>query len=68
MKTFKKYIDEMGAGAAGGGAGPTNTAGSGQVAGIGVGSQGEPGVDLRKHKKKVADPRMSMGIGKRKDF
>jgi hypothetical protein len=66
MKTFKQYIDEMGAGAAGG-AGPTNTAGGGAVAGIGVGPQGEPGVDLRK-KKKVADPRMPMGMGKRKDF
>jgi len=68
MKKFKQYIDEMGAGAAGGGAGPTNTAGGGQVAGIGVGPQGEPGVYLRKYKKKVADPRMPMGIGKRKDF
>jgi hypothetical protein len=69
MKTFKQYLDEMGAGAAGGGgAGPTVTAGSGAVAGIGVGPQGEPGVDLRKHKKKVADPRMPMGMGKRKDF
>lgn len=49
-------------------AGPTVTAGSGAVAGIGVGKQGEPGVDLRNHKKKVADPRLPMGIGKRKDF
>jgi hypothetical protein len=49
-------------------AGPTVTAGSGAIAGIGVGKQGEPGVDLRKHKKKVADPRLPMGIGKRKDF
>jgi hypothetical protein len=58
--------DGMGAGAVA--AGPTNTAGAGQVAGIGVGKQGEPGVDLRKRKKKIADPRMPMGIGKRKDF
>jgi hypothetical protein len=60
-------LNEMGAGAAGGG-GPTNTAGGGAVAGIGVGKQGEPGVDLRKHKKKHADPRLPMGMGKRKDF
>jgi hypothetical protein len=57
--------DGMGGGAVA--AGPTNTAGGGQVAGIGVGPKGEPGVDLRK-KKKHADPRLPMGIGKRKDF
>jgi len=69
MKSFKRYIDEMGAGAAGGGsAGPTNVVGGGAIAGAGVGPQGEPGVDLRKRKKKVADPRMPMGMGKRKDF
>lgn len=66
MKTFKQFMFEMGAGAVGA-AGPTNTTGGGQVAGMGVGPQGEPGVDLRKRKKKVHDPRM-MGIGKRKDF
>jgi hypothetical protein len=49
-------------------AGPTNTAGGGQIAGIGIGPKGEPGVDLRKHKKKLADVRMPMGMGKRKDF
>lgn len=31
---------------------PTMSAGSGQIAGIGVGAQGEPGVDLAAHKKK----------------
>jgi hypothetical protein len=45
----KKKIDEMGAGAVGGG-GPTNTAGGGQVAGIGIGPQGEPGVNPKKRK------------------
>jgi hypothetical protein len=65
MISFKKYLEEDGGAVA---AGPTVTAGSGAVAGIGVGKQGEPGVDLRKHKKKVADPRLPMGIGKRKDF
>ena len=45
-------------------AGPTNTAGSGKVAGIGVGKDGEPGVDLRKKRK--PDPRLPMGMGRRK--
>ena len=52
----------MGAGAVA--AGPTNTAGSGKVAGIGVGKDGEPGVDLRKKRK--PDPRLPMGMGRRK--
>ena len=69
MKSFKQYIDEMGAGGAGGGgavaSGPTNVVGSGAIAGTG-GKGGEPGVELRK-KRKRHDPRM-MGIGKRKDF
>ena len=56
--------DGMGAGAVS--AGPTNVVGAGAIAGTG-GKGGEPGVDLRK-KKKVADPRMPMGMGKRKDF
>jgi len=77
MKSFKEYIQEMGGGGGGGAAGgavaagPTNTTSGGQVAGMGQppGSKsGEPGVDLRKRKKKVADPRLPMGIGKRKDF
>jgi hypothetical protein len=68
-------LNEMGGGAGGGSggsgaasAGPTNTAGGGNIAGIGVGKQGEPGVDLRKRKKQHADPRLPMGMGKRKDF
>jgi hypothetical protein len=52
MKTFKQYIDEMGAGAAGGG-GPTNVVGG--VAGMGAqgasSNQSEPGVHPRKRKK-----------------
>ena len=63
IKSFKTFLDEMSAG----GAGPTNTAGGGQVAGIGVGPQGEPGVDLRKNRKKrTADPRLPMGMSRRK--
>jgi hypothetical protein len=65
MKTFKQYLNEMGAGAVGS-AGPTNVVGSGAIAGTG-GKGGEPGVDLRK-KKRHADPRLPMGMGKRKDF
>ena len=60
MKSFKKYIDEMGVG--GGAAGPTNTAGSGAVAGIGVGKDGEPGIS---RKKKKPSP-ILMSMGKRK--
>jgi len=54
MKTFKDFITEMGVGAIGGGsAGPTNTSGSGNIAGIGQppGSHfGEPGVQMKKKK------------------
>jgi len=51
MKTFKEFIQEdgMGAGAVGS-AGPTNTVGSGAIAGSG-GKGGEPGVDMKKRKK-----------------
>lgn len=51
MKTFKDYLKEMGAGAVGGGAGPTNVAGGGNVASLGVGPQGEPGVHMKKKRK-----------------
>lgn len=71
MKSFKEFINEDGMGAGAVSAGPTNTTGGGQVAGMGQppGSKsGEPGVDLRKRKSKVSDPRIPMGIGKRKDF
>ncbi len=51
MKSFKNYLNEMGAGAAGGGsAGPTNVVSGGAIAGTG-GKGGEPGVDMRKRKK-----------------
>jgi hypothetical protein len=45
-------IEEDGAAAMGGGA-PTNNVGSGAVAGLGVGPQGEPGVDKRKKKNPI---------------
>lgn len=69
VKNKKILEDGMGGGAVS--AGPTNVVGSGAIAGAGQppGSKsGEPGVDLRKRKKKVHDPRLPMGIGKRKDF
>ena len=52
--TCKKLnkVEEDGAAAMGGGA-PTNNVGSGAVAGLGVGPQGEPGVDKRKKKSPV---------------
>jgi hypothetical protein len=49
MKTFKKFLEEMGAGAVGS-AGPANNVGSGAIAGSG-GKGGEPGVYLRKRRK-----------------
>ena len=68
MKTFKEYIsEEGGGGGAAAVAGPTNVTGSGAVAGMGQppGSKsGEPGVDLRKRKKR-SDPRLPMGMGRR---
>jgi len=67
MKSFKQFINEDGMGAGAVAGGPTNVVGGGAIAGSG-GKGGEPGVDLRKRKKKVSDPRMPMGIGKRKDF
>ncbi len=33
------------------GGSPANTVGGGQIAGLGVGKQGEPGVNLKKRKK-----------------
>lgn len=68
MKKFKDFIVEMGAGAVAGG--PTNV--TSQAAGMGAqpssSQQSEPGVDLRKKRGYKGDPRMPMGIGKRKDF
>jgi hypothetical protein len=43
MKSFKEYFDEDGAVAA-------NAVGGGQVAGIGVGPNGEPGINKKKKK------------------
>lgn len=45
MKTFKQYLEEDGI--VGGGA-PANSVGSGAIAGVGIGPQGEPGVSKKK--------------------
>jgi hypothetical protein len=44
MKTFRKFLDEDGI---------ANCVGGGQIAGVGVGPNGEPGVDKKKKKKVV---------------
>ena len=49
MKSFKQYLNEMGAGAVGS-AGPTNVVGGGAIAGTG-GKGGEPGVHMPRKKK-----------------
>jgi hypothetical protein len=46
MKKFKQFLEEDGEAA--GGAAPTNSVGSGAIAGCGVGPQGEPGVSKKK--------------------
>ena len=61
MKSFKEFINEDGGVAGVGSAGPTNTVGSGTIAGTGQppGSKfGEPGVYLRKKKKDMSSPVM----------
>ena len=50
MKKTIKQIKEDGIGLVGGS--PTNNVGDGNIAGVGVGPQGEPGVS-KKNKKKV---------------
>jgi hypothetical protein len=57
MIKFKQFL-EMAAGAAGSG-GPTNAVGGGAIAGTG-GKGGEPGVDLRKRKRKHNPIMMNM--------
>lgn len=50
MKEYNKQIAEEGLGLVGGS--PTMSAGTGEIAGLGIGDQGEPGV-RRKKKKSV---------------
>jgi hypothetical protein len=50
MKTFKEFCED---------AVPANSAGGGGVAGIGIGSDGEPGVHLKKKKKVILAPTLT---------
>ena len=47
---------------------PTNSAGSGDVHGIGVGPQGEPGVDPKKKKKQILIDRSGKIDGRSKAY
>ena len=58
--SFKQYITEMGVGAVGGSAGPTNV-----TSGITT-PKGDNAVGTRKKKK--YDPRLFKSVSKRKDF
>jgi hypothetical protein len=49
MKKFREFINEEGV-SAGIGGGPTNSVGSGAIAGVGVGKDGEPGVNKNQRK------------------
>jgi hypothetical protein len=60
MKTFKEFVKEDGMGAGAVSAGPTNTVGSGAIAGSG-GKGGEPGVYLPRKKKKHDPVMMTIG-------
>ena len=56
MKRFKEFLEEDGAAAGVGGAGPANCVGGGAIAGVGINNptvpnQGEPGVKLPRKKK-----------------
>jgi hypothetical protein len=55
MKTLREIISEDGVAA--------NAAGSGNIAGIGVGAQGEPGMGKRAHKKHKVKNRKRRIIG-----
>lgn len=52
MKSFKKFVEDAGAAAV---SGPTNSVGSGAIAGSG-GLGGEPGVNLKKKNRVVMAP------------
>jgi len=59
MKTFKQFLDEEA---------PVNAAGSGNIAGLGVGPQGEPGVSVavrKRHKKRAGDSLIMMPLVRR---
>jgi hypothetical protein len=55
LKQFKKQAQYSKHLQEDGGVAPTNSAGGGNVAGIGVGPQGEPGVDKKKKNNPIID-------------
>jgi hypothetical protein len=64
VKTFKFYRTRLAEDA------PANAAGTGGIAGLGIGPKGEPGVDLRKRKKDIKKQAQDAGLaeGTLKEF
>lgn len=60
MKTFKQFLEEDGEGAVS--SGPANGVGPGKIAGVGVGPQGEPGVNMKKKKTPIITPTLTRKI------
>ncbi len=57
MKRFKKFAEEMGGFAGGAGAvAPINNVGGGNIAGVGIGVKGEPGVPGKVLRRKKLQP------------
>jgi len=57
MKTFKQFLEEDGEGAVN--SAPVNNVGGGAIAGVGVGPQGEPGVNMKKKKSPIIIPTLT---------
>jgi hypothetical protein len=58
MKTFKQFLEEDGEGATA----PANNVGGGAIAGVGIGPQGEPGVNMKKKKTPIITPTLTRKI------
>lgn len=61
MKTFKQFLEEDGEGATA----PANNVvgvGGGKIAGVGIGPQGEPGVNMKKKKTPIITPTLTRKI------
>jgi hypothetical protein len=58
MKTFKQFLEEDGEGATA----PANNVGCGAIAGVGIGPQGEPGVNMKKKKTPIITPTLTRKI------
>lgn len=57
MKTFKQFLEEDGEGAVS--SAPANNVGGGAIAGVGVGPQGEPGINIKKKKSPILTPTLT---------